>query len=318
MKTAALLAAAGLCLFATDALAQSDDPDSIVSFSPPAGERTAEHWTPPAIDAAAPAEMPSADPAEVRSALARQRAGRAPGASAEVPSEDLVTTGAAERSSGAIGTRPLYWAGKILYTMPDGRDSWCSAQFIARNLVLTAAHCVTRDKDWVKNLTFALEFENERYVHLYRTRCFAVLNGWFTEDESKWGYDFAVALTTEESQTGSFGQHTNWGGTYTTATTIGYPQTMQDGEVIQVDSGPVTLLGDIAQLHHGVTLSQKGRSGGAWVGKFSGSKGDNKNNYAISVNSFQRGEGSDGNMYGPILGDSFVKLRNYVAAGCKK
>src|SRR5262249_14378227 len=46
------------------------------------------------------------------------------------------------RSSGNVNTMPLAWAGKLYFVLPDGRPANCSAQFVAPDTLVTAAHCV--------------------------------------------------------------------------------------------------------------------------------------------------------------------------------
>ena len=65
-----------------------------------------------------------------------------------------------ERAAGDVNTVPLVFAGKMFFSKPDG-DFMCSAQFISKNVLLTAAHCVRDDKsgDFWKNITFFLQYD---------------------------------------------------------------------------------------------------------------------------------------------------------------
>jgi Trypsin len=314
MRSTFLLAAAAMiCVAGGPVLAQSD-PD-VIQFSKETGGNRTAGWTRSAMEAAKQAELPNVNPDAVRTAVRRLRAARPAGEPGGTTEEDLAPAGG-ERMSGNVKNKPLYWAGKLFFTKTDG-DYVCSAQFISKNVVLTAAHCV-RDSDtgdWHTNFAFALQYENGKYSHVYGARCFSTLAGWVSQDDSHWTYDFATILVDSPSETGYFGTRWNWAGDYDSLSKIGYPTSMEDGEVIQVEHGPVTIQDGIVEMHHGNMKNQGGSSGGAWIGGYNDGSGDDGNR-VVSVQSFSY-EGVEGYGYGPYLSDSFRKLWQFTENDCK-
>jgi hypothetical protein len=204
----AAVAAASL-MFCGIAVAQTDD--SIGSAQAPAGERAGDHWTPEAMSAAAETPKPNVDPSTIKLPPGSGRSGMNPGA---LPSE--VSKAASdmkhERAAGDVNTVPLIFAGKMFFSKPDG-DFMCSAQFISKDVVLTAAHCVRDDKtgDFWKNITFFLQYDQGKASAKYTQKCVATFNGWVQEGNEKYLSDFAMYLV-NDSKTGWFGTQWDWEG----------------------------------------------------------------------------------------------------------
>ena len=305
-------AAAATVLLSQAAMAQSDS-DS------PSGEvgsdRTTVEWTPDMMRSAAQVEKPMVDPDKVRSA-AQDRAEipippgmSEPSLTVEMPKEQ-------DRASGDVNSMPLVFAGKLFFQKGNGKNYVCSAQFISKRVLLTAAHCVRDDEngDFYRNIAFALQYDKGRYSKAYKSQCAATLNGWVQPGDEKWTYDFAMILVGEDSQNGWFG--TAWGWQqYNEATKIGYPGGILDGQVIQVDQGPIKVENGIVELRHGNQADQGGSSGGAWIGDYSSQKGNY--NHIISVESFGY-DGQPGVDYGPYFDGRLKILWDFVENGCKK
>jgi hypothetical protein len=258
--------------------------------------------------------LPNVDPQKVRAAFDKTKRAGKPATPGESESADLGN--ASEKASGNVKSRPLYWAGKLFFKKPDGTYV-CSAQFISKNVIVTAAHCV-RDPDtgeFYDNLVFALQYNKGKYSKRYSYRCVATNNAWVQPEPDRYLSDYAMILVDGESPTGYFGVEWNWG-KYKDGTKIGYPGGIEDGEVIQVDKGPLSLIDGLVEMKHGNEADQGGSSGGAWVAKYTNAK-DKKSNYIISVESFGF-EGIPGIDYGPYLDDNFKGLWDYVANDCKE
>jgi V8-like Glu-specific endopeptidase len=209
---------------------------------------------------------------------------------------------------------PRVFAGQLFFKKPDG-SYVCSAQFISKRVLLTAAHCVRDDEtgDFYDDIVFALQYDKGKYLKAYDYDCAATLNGWVQPGDEKWTYDFAMILVQEDSKSGWFGTTWNWNG-FDQATKIGYPGGILNGQVIQVDAGPISVENGIVELRHGNQADQGGSSGGAWIGDYSTAKGDY--NHIISVESFGY-DGQPGVDYGPYLDDRLKVLWDYVENGCK-
>ncbi len=288
--------------------------NSIGSARATPGERAADHWTPEAISAAVQAPKPDVDPAKVRKAGGTSRSAENPGAMASAVSPAVAKMH--ERAAGDINTVPLVFAGRLFFSKPDG-DFVCSAQFISKNVLITAAHCVRDDKsgDFWKNMTFFLQYDKGHSSAKYTQTCAATFNSWVQEGDEKYLSDFAMILVNDDSKTGWFGTEWDWQGTYQQATKIGYPQGIDNGEVIQVLPGPISVADGLVELRHGDTNAQQGSSGGAWIGDYD-TKGDAEKNHVITIESFGFKD-KPGVDYGPYFDDRVKQLFDYVSNGCK-
>lgn len=309
-------AMAALVIAAGPAFAQSNGNSSV--SAPSGGARSSTVWTPDAMGRAALAPRPNVNPDDVRSA-ARSRAATTPGGSRTTAAADLGSDagGPQERAAGNVLDKPLYWAGKLFYRTPQG-DYVCSGQFISPNVILTAAHCV-RDGDtgeWYKDFIFALQYNQGKYGGIYSYDCVATKNGWLTPGFEKFLYDYALIRVDNPSRTGNFGTHWGWRGQYNDGVKIGYPGGVANGEIIQVERGPLAFVDGVVQMKHGNVADQGGSSGGAWIGAFSDTEGNADGNYVISVESFGYVE-EPGIDYGPYLDENFKELWDYAENGCQ-
>jgi len=302
--------AASLVLCGT-AAAQSVEIES-VSATP--GERAGDHWTPQTMSAAVEAPKPDVDPSTIKLPPGASRYAQTPGA---LPSEMTAAQSAIhERAAGNVNSVPLIFAGKLFFTKPDG-DFMCSAQFVAKRVLLTAAHCVRDDETgafW-KNFTFFLQYDKGRASARYTSNCVATLKSWVQKSNEKYLSDFAMIQVNADSKTGWFGTEWNWQGAYSRATKIGYPVGISSGEVIQVLSGPIAVGEGLVQLSHGDPNQQGGSSGGAWIGDYD-TQNDANRNHVISVESFGFKD-KPGVDYGPYFDGRVKQLYDYVSNGCK-
>jgi hypothetical protein len=231
--------------------------------------------------------------------------------------------GQAERKTGDPKSIPLRWAGKFGFKKKDG-DYICSAQFIAPNVVLTAAHCMRDDTtgEWYRDFIFALQYQRGDSTQIVQPKCYAVWNKWVhgsAVDENFWHFDYAMLLAEDSSKTGNFGWHFNYQPSdYSAAVKVGYPADIMDGEVVQMDGGPLTFpetRPGLVRLQHGNPKNAGGSSGGVWVGNFNTNTGPGSNR-AISVTSHHVGDDTTVS-YGPQFDADFKTMLEYVQRGCK-
>ncbi|HLL27906.1 MAG TPA: trypsin-like serine protease [Xanthobacteraceae bacterium] len=233
--------------------------------------------------------------------------------------------GAADKMTGDPNSYPLRWAGKFFFSKPGEGDYICSAQFIAPRIVLTAAHCVRDDNtgQWYRDFEFDLQYERGKTTQKLTPKCFATWSGWVhgssDDDDRFWHFDYAMLLTGEDSKTGNFGWQYNYDpAQYPKAYKVGYPADILDGEVIQVDGGPLTApetRPGLVRLEHGNPNNTGGSSGGAWVGNYSTSLTQDSNR-VISVTSHHVNDETTVS-FGPEFDQNFKGLMDFVQRGCK-
>ena len=211
---------------------------------------------------------------------------------------------------------PLRWAGRLFFKTPDG-DHTCSAQFIGPRVLVTAAHCL-RDNltgTYYTNFRFALQYNNGKFSQQYAAVCVAAPTNYVQQTEGKWLWDYGLILTDGPSITGYFGLGIGEINDGSKATAIGYPEDIAGGEVIQVEVGPVELSDGILAVRHGDPNFSHGSSGGARLKDMDTTIAKDAN-ILFSVNSFVS-TAQPGVSYGPVLGDQFKNMLNYVTDGCK-
>ena len=140
--------------------------------------------------------------------------------------------------------------------------------------------------EWYEDFIFALQYNEGDYGAIYSYDCVATRNAWVQPGFEKYLSDFAMIRVENPSKTGNFGTHWGWRGQYNEASKIGYPGGVSEGEVIQVEHGPIAFVDGVVQMKHGNQADQGGSSGGAWIGDSRMSRATTIGNYVISVESF--------------------------------
>ncbi|HLL29278.1 MAG TPA: hypothetical protein VKT73_16695 [Xanthobacteraceae bacterium] len=283
------------------------------SMKRPASQEKATGFTNEELKRARPMPLPVVDPEKVRAAVKTRERRGAPGAIEAVDSTKRPT----QEYSGNINSTPLHWAGRLFFKQ-DGEGWVCSAQFISPTVLLTAAHCARNADtgDWSTNLVFYLQYKEGSFTERYDYKCVGTKQGWVTAgNDGKWIYDFALILVDHESITGHFGARWNWEG-IEQLNKIGYPGGMFDGEILQVEQGPISVSNGIVAIQHGNTAEQGGSSGGAWIADFKYGSTASGANQIASIESFGI-PALPGVDFGPYLTDDFKELWDYVERGCE-
>jgi hypothetical protein len=255
--------------------------------------------------------------------------------------------------SGNPSVAPYKWAGRLVYYDAKAKTGYsCSAQFIAKRILLTAAHCVFNiDQNAYyspQNMAFILQYQNGTGTQVYHAVCTATLTGYSYPSNyasmsaadknnafltaSQW--DYGMVLVDADSATGFFTVQTDWKGKWRGATRIGYPEEILGTEIVQRAHGLVFFADDVPifeKSYPGLVAHWQdnarfthGSSGGAWVAAAGSEEGDQKN-VVISLNSFHvssdltaAGTSLPGAEFGPYFKSAdYNALYKYVSNGCK-
>jgi Trypsin len=242
-------------------------------------------------------------------------------------------------STGNPSTTPLKYSG-LLYDAK--RKITCTAQFVAPQVILTAAHCVQDNQTgkWADpdDLYFLLQYQHGEQSDIYRPLCMARFDEWVPPRKENqtaaektdaflnaYQWDYALIQVDHASITGHFRFAVDWKGNYTGATAIGYPGDILNAEIIQKSRGDVFFASainsyarypNLVVLWHGNPSLTEGTSGGAWVANFS-RKDSTDSNIVIGVNSSVNTT-KPGASFGPYFTGEFTELFNYVSKGCPK
>jgi V8-like Glu-specific endopeptidase len=254
-------------------------------------------------------------------------------------------------NTGNPSVAPLKWVGVLINPTPSKQHpnaySWCTAQFIKPNVLLTAGHCI---KDLQENPTgpwydltkqyFVLQYQNGEGSQKFMTKCAAANPKWtfpstygtMTSDQQNTAFlaasqhDFAMVLVDANSPTGVMPYALDWKGNWKAATRVGYAGDILDGQIIQDSHGIVFFADAIPMFGQSFpslvvhwqsrTDLTSGTSGGGWIANFSGTESAT-NNTLIAVTSFSDSGYPGAEMATYLTAAEFNPLLTYVSNGCK-
>lgn len=212
-----------------------------------------------------------------------------------------------------MNTPPYSHAGRLnVHWSSANKDVHGSAQFIAPNLILTAAHCVRWAGQWNRNLYFLQRYnQGASDAPVFKIEKVGVMKGWFdlaTSDDpdvTAWPYDVAV-LKISGTQKAGYAPAAPLADDMKQLTSFGYPSNFEDGQVMFCDDGKRTegaLDGTI-----GLTPSEMGfgASGGGWFVK------DQHGIKIIGLNSYKMSAPKID--YSPIFGTAAMNLIKHMAS----
>ncbi|MBO3759810.1 trypsin-like serine protease [Ciceribacter sp. L1K22] len=214
------------------------------------------------------------------------------------------------------GAGSPYWSTGKLVFKKQGETSLkrCTAQYVANNVLMTAAHCVynIEAQTWNSDFNFLRAFDDGTYQQSVGWMCVSIFDAYHTPAKN-YAFDYAFILVDAPDQKKPLAVKTGVPAT-TPLTAVGYPRNFGDGKRLYEVNG------DWGSVARGiVTMSgnpmRSGNSGGAWFSEFK-VNGDDSNNLIVSLNSHHlTGNTTDEN--GPLLTADTDRLFKHVQAGCK-
>ena len=208
-------------------------------------------------------------------------------------------------NGGTADNLPM-WGGKLYFTAPDG-DYFCEAQFVSKNVVMTAAQCLQDEKsgDYYTNIRFVQDLPGGK-KKTFESDCAATFTGWSKPGADKWTYDMGMVLLTEELQVGWMGFVWN------------YDKIGPFGYVNKADR-VVPASGKLAGQKGIVQMTPKGGAkdmlgGAAWMTALKDDKGQLRT--AFSLLSFTNPK-QPGSFFGPYFDDKIKTLFDYAQNGCQ-
>lgn len=281
-----------------------------IEVSPREQRETRRLWTRRAMMRAEPGDLMAVTPEELAAALAvtdlapvvDEEPGFAPGSAPEPGAAAMAQAANPEEWAAAEEVIPgtnagipftyslgnyytQYWKtypyaliGRIHYTLPTGRTTWCTATPIGPNTIVTAAHCVfdtgTTNR-WHSNLSFCPAYRNG--VCPYGQ--FAWTNAWIptayiNAAAFAYGIRYDVAVVQLGNNQWGKGVHQmvgylgrSWDQAYSqNVRTIGYPGKFNNGQYSWIcQSGTIYKGVDVMEMG---CNSGGGHSGGPWIRGF--------------------------------------------------
>ncbi|PYB73272.1 trypsin-like serine peptidase [Rhizobium wuzhouense] len=226
------------------------------------------------------------------------------------PQEDVPSLPGTLKKINAPWTDPPYWsAGRLNFINDKGKPRWCTAQFVAENVILTAAHCVfNRDKRvWYSNFVFMRASSEGDSPQKVQLRCISIYKTYY-DPMLNYAYDYAFILTTDEDDRPPLMMETGTPASKT-VTAIGYPQDPDRGRFMyRVKGSWLKVEGGIATMDNNPL--KKGSSGGAWFTGFKAGSLEHDKNRVISLNSHRVENQSQTN--GPLFTEDTVQLKKHV------
>lgn len=185
---------------------------------------------------------------------------------------------------------PFNIAGKIQIEFGDGRIFSCSCQFVAKYILMTAAHCIKMNGLEAKKITFMLKYNNGSSDKIF-----------VVEDMIYWSSyknvgsydDYAFLKINKNNEVPNYWLGIASAPTSRRTNSMGYPSNIKDGSVLQNISGYTDGRIPYGQYYY-MTENPfgPGSSGGAWF---------NEDGYVVGINSFGV-RGTPNTMFSSYLG----------------
>lgn len=226
------------------------------------------------------------------------------------PQEDVPGLPGTLEQINAPWTNPPYWsAGRLNFINENGKPRWCTAQFVAENVILTAAQCVfNRDnRVWYTDFVFMRASSDGDSPQEVQVRCMSIYKSYY-DPMLNYAYDYAFILTTAEDDRLPLMMETGAPASKT-VTAIGYPENPDEGRYMyKVKGSWLKVEGGIATMNNNPL--EKGSGGGAWFKEFKAGKFGENWNRIIGINSHRLANKTEINS--PLFTNDTIELKDHV------
>lgn len=203
-----------------------------------------------------------------------------------------------------------YWsAGRLNFVHTDKKARWCTAQFVANHVLLTAAHCVfNRNKRvWYSDFTFLRASSDGDTPQEVRLRCISIYKPYY-DPRLNYAYDYAFLLTQEEDVRPPLKMATGAPASRK-LTAIGYTGKPEDGRFMyRVKGSWIKAEGGISTMNNNPMTT--GSSGGAWFKEFKAGEFGDSWNQIIGINSHRLTSNTEINS--PLFTNDTIELKDHV------
>ena len=185
---------------------------------------------------------------------------------------------------------PFNIAGKIEVEFGGGKVYTCSCQFVAKYILITAAHCIKLGSEEAKRITFFLKYNKGSYEKSYAIEDMVYWSSYTNVGSYD---DYAFLKVGENKEVPNYWLGIASAPTSRRTNSMGYPGNIKGGEVLQNIKGytdgriPYGSYYYMTEIPFGA-----GSSGGAWF---------NEDGYIVGINSFTTSD-TKNTMFSSYLG----------------
>lgn len=254
-----------------------------------ADEAVRAYWTKEAIESAVPMGFPIV----TNEAGVYSFAGESEQSAPSPPADDQFDLG--KRAD--VNVPPFYAGGKLFFTRPSGSDHSCTAEFVAPDILLTAAHCVYAfmESGYNSRVMFFLRFDGVG-TDYYPTECVVVPSQFIGNGDMS--YDYAFIRTTKNFNGNSI-KLAAYVREYGGVQSIGYPSNFYNAKYMYRFVGDVSRFNEKFNQISGNPMGG-GSSGGAWIAYIE------REFWAVGLNSFADPRDAGSNIViSPVFDDDF-------------
>jgi len=284
---------------------------------PTASDKEHEYWTPERRAAAKPFPLPKHEAKKTEGEAVERpqpqgETGHVTPGHPKHGSHETKNHGTQSDSGGSAVANPLIYpystCGKLFFTQ-GGNDYSGSASVVARNILLTAGHCVHNNGAWSTNVAFYPSYPEGKLHYSYSYE--AAWTAWVNSSQRAYDYGMIWIENNPGDQLGWLGILWNASTSGRTWEAVGYPATPNppfNGDAMDHTTGSFASSSTSGTIGLNNDNMEHGSSGGPWITDFNGSPRE----YANGLQSFHIHDG-DFTEYGPYFTQDVKGLYDWIS-----